>query len=522
MLIPGTILQGRYQIIRLLGQGGFGAVYLAFDLRLSNHHVVVKENQSGDPIQFLQEATMLANLSHSNLPRVTDHFTEAVGLQYLVMDYVEGQNLEQIVEQNNRALAEANALGFMSQVFHAVEYLHANCIIHRDIKPQNIIITPQGKAVLVDFGIAKIHATSTLTNPNIRYLGTPGYAPPEQYTGGTDERSDVYALGATLYYLTTRTVPVEAPNRASGMTIKSPHQSNPKISLFVSCAIMRAMNLSASKRFDSVKAFEEALNRKWLTPASVLVGAGVAMAIILLISRIALGFVMGNAATPTIIERVTTPQIVVAVAPTIAATTASKVVPTIAPTTAPTVAPTIAPTILPTIVPTPTPDPAYSNLINHYTQMCLAALPSPDGHVVQQPCAMKDNQRWKISTATGDLQIQFKYEYPIVFTDGSLISEIAWGLGNLGGESFMRSKSNSLIWTLEPVGNYGTVQAQAQSHKPPPHFILQQGDYFRIKRGNRCVDVDSWNLDNPGHIVLDTCRTGDFSNQVWALYNPPY
>ena len=225
-----------------------GAVYLAYDLRLGNRLVVVKENIGGDAQQFQIEANILAVLSHPNLPRVGDHFTESSGAQYLVMDYFEGQNLEEIVQQCG-ALAEKDALAWMAQIFDAVKYLHANRIIHRDIKPQNIIITPQGKAVLVDFGIAKIHVTGSPTMSGARSLGSPGFAPPEQYSGGTDERSDVYALGATLYFLLTACVPQDAPSRAAGTLLTPPRTINSAILPNTDAVITAAMHLNASQRY---------------------------------------------------------------------------------------------------------------------------------------------------------------------------------------------------------------------------------------------------------------------------------
>jgi serine/threonine-protein kinase len=219
MLNPGVILQNRYQILRRIGGGGMGDVYLATDLRLGNP-VVVKENRGGDPHLFYAEARILSALRHPNLPRVSDHFIEAAsayaqpGAQYLVMDYVAGQNLEQIVQARG-PLREQDALAWLNQILDAVKYLHANRVIHRDIKPQNIILTPQGNAVLVDFGIAKVIQPGRATASGARGVGSPGYAPLEQYTGGTDERSDIYALGATFYFALTGAEPPPEIGRAS-------------------------------------------------------------------------------------------------------------------------------------------------------------------------------------------------------------------------------------------------------------------------------------------------------------------
>src|SRR5581483_4855622 len=207
MLTPNTILQNRYQIIRLLGQGGMGAVYLAHDARL-NQTVALKENIGGDAHQFQQEAQILARLRHPNLPRVIDHFIEPNGAQYLVMDYIEGDDLESL-RQSRGALPEAQVRGWLGQILDAVEYLHRQGIIHRDIKPENIKITPQGQAVLVDFGIAKIYQPGQFTRTGQKF-GSPGFASPEHYHGGTNQQSDIYALGATLYAVLTGSPPPDA------------------------------------------------------------------------------------------------------------------------------------------------------------------------------------------------------------------------------------------------------------------------------------------------------------------------
>jgi formylglycine-generating enzyme required for sulfatase activity len=263
MLNPGTILQNRYQIIQRIGGGGMGDVYLAADSRLGNNRVVVKENRGGDPQLFQVEATILAVLQHPNLPRVIDHFVEvATGAQYLVMDYIAGQNLEQIVQVRG-LLPEGEVLAWFRQILDAVKYLHANRIIHRDIKPQNIIVMPSGRAVLVDFGIAKVMQPGQGTAAGARGLGSPGYAPPEQYSGGTDERSDVYALGATMYFALTGMEPPSAPERAYGNPLISICQRNASVTPHTEQVIFRAMTLAGAQRYPSIAAMEQAL---WLPP----------------------------------------------------------------------------------------------------------------------------------------------------------------------------------------------------------------------------------------------------------------
>jgi len=260
MLSPGILLQNRYQIIDHLGGGGMGDVYRAYARHLGSKIVVVKENRGGDPQMFQREAHLLAALNHPNLPRVLDHFVEANGVQYLVMDYIEGQNLEEAVKQHGALLQHA-ALERLNQIFDAVNYLHRQTppLIHRDIKPQNIIVTPQAKAMLVDFGIAKQMASGQATAPSVRF-GSPGYAPPEQYSGGTDARSDVYSLGATLYYALSAQDPPSATERAYGKIIPPLAPLNPTVTPNVETALHKAMELNGAQRYFNVHDLKQALN----------------------------------------------------------------------------------------------------------------------------------------------------------------------------------------------------------------------------------------------------------------------
>ena len=260
MLNPGTILQNRYQIISRIGGGGMGDVFLAADLRLGNNRVVVKENRGGDARQFQQEATLLATLRHSNLPRVTDHFIDVNGLQYLVMDYVAGEDLQARLERQG-ALSESEALRWMNQILDAVGYLHSRGVIHRDIKPQNIILA-QGQATLVDFGIAKMIQPGVRTMTGAK-AATPGYAAPEQYHGGTDQRSDVYSLGATLYALLVGGDPPDALALERGIaTLTPPSRLNPSVSAQTEQAILRAMALNPQQRFQSAAEMRQVLNAR--------------------------------------------------------------------------------------------------------------------------------------------------------------------------------------------------------------------------------------------------------------------
>ncbi len=260
----GAVLNNRYRVAKLVGQGGFGAVYRAWDTSLSQP-VALKENNDGgleSQRQFEREAKLLAGLRHPNLPRVIDHFIVPGQGQYLIMDYVEGKSLAALLAERGRPLDEAEVLPWIRQVADALEYLHTSTppIIHRDIKPDNIIITDKGRAMLVDFGISKIYEANKGTTIGAKAV-TPGFSPPEQYgAGGTNVRSDVYALGATLYTLLTGQVPPEGPALGSGLALlPPPAMVNPAVSKRVSGAIEAAMAPSVSQRLASVGDFVAAL-----------------------------------------------------------------------------------------------------------------------------------------------------------------------------------------------------------------------------------------------------------------------
>jgi serine/threonine protein kinase len=261
-LQPGQVLNNRYRIVRLLGQGGFGAVYRAWDTNL-NRPCAVKENldtSSEAQRQFTREATVLANLSHPNLTRVTDHFILPDQGQYLVMDFVEGDDLASMMKRDGIFPVD-KAIMWITQVADALIYLHARQppVLHRDIKPSNIRVTPEGHAMLVDFGLVKLYDPNLKTTMGARAV-TPGYAPPEQYgRGSTDSRTDQYALGATLYNMLTGQEPFESVQRLSGRVMPLAHQLNPRVPAYVGAAIERSMSLEPSQRFPSVTEFKKAL-----------------------------------------------------------------------------------------------------------------------------------------------------------------------------------------------------------------------------------------------------------------------
>jgi serine/threonine protein kinase/Tol biopolymer transport system component len=263
-LSEGELLRNRYRVESVLGQGGMGAVYRAFDINLGVG-VAVKENlftSEEYARQFQREATILAGLRHPNLPRVTDHFVIEGQGQYLVMDFIRGDDLREKLE-NQGAVAEQEAVPWFMEICDALAYLHTRTpsILHRDVKPGNIKITPDGRAILVDFGLAKVMDKSGTTTTGAKAM-TPGFSPPEQYgTGSTDPRTDVYSLGATMYASLTATIPEDSLERAMGREVLTPlRQRNPQTSAALSHTIEKALEVRPEARYQSMAEFASALS----------------------------------------------------------------------------------------------------------------------------------------------------------------------------------------------------------------------------------------------------------------------
>jgi len=259
-----TVLSGRYQIASALGRGGMGAVYLARDRRFQQRYVALKENFQRDAAsqaQFRHEAEVLARLSHPHLPRVTDNFITPAGRQFLVMDYISGTSLAEHVARHGAA-PEAKAILWLEQILDAVGYLHAQQppVIHRDIKPANVRITQDERAVLVDFGLTKFLVPGQATASVVRQAGSPGFAPPEQYAGGTDRRTDIYGVGATFYFALTGQAPPEAPLRLSGREMARPRDLNADISTRTARVLEKAMALKSQERYPNAEAMGRALH----------------------------------------------------------------------------------------------------------------------------------------------------------------------------------------------------------------------------------------------------------------------
>jgi serine/threonine-protein kinase len=278
VLAVGTVLRDRYEIIELVGQGGMGAVYKADDLRLRGRICAVKEvlpeliGQSGvgeqAHDQFYREASTLARLDHTNLPKVSDFFAQD-GREYLVMDFVPGADLRQLADdarRHDRFLAEETVLDWAAQLCDALQYLHTQDppVLHRDIKPANIKLTPRGVVKLVDFGLVKLlQPDESRTVTVVQGRGTVAYTPLEQYggdTGHTDARSDIFSLGATLYHLLTGQPPADAKQRfLRPGSLTPPRDINPRVSLQTERAVLTAMAQHPDDRPENALAFRDLL-----------------------------------------------------------------------------------------------------------------------------------------------------------------------------------------------------------------------------------------------------------------------
>ncbi len=273
MTLPiGTILRDRYVVEELLGKGGFGAVYLVRDLRVRQNLFAIKELIDSSKLErerFTFEGEILKRVDHPALPRIYRVFDdEKSGRAYILMDYIEGSNLEKLRQQQpEKHFSLSQVLFLIAPIIDAVTYLHRQHppIVHRDIKPANIIVPKTGDGtVLVDFGIAKEYDPDSTTTVIRR--ASPGYGAPEQYTRGTNTRTDIYGLGATIYALLTGLIPADAFHRMAQMgstgvdPLEPVNRLVPSIPQPVSDAISRALAMRSEERFPTVEEFWQALN----------------------------------------------------------------------------------------------------------------------------------------------------------------------------------------------------------------------------------------------------------------------
>ena len=269
-LTPDTILQSRYRVLRHLGNGGMGAVYQAVDLRLG-HTVALKQTLTADVElwkHFEQEARLLAQLNHPVLPRVTDYFTEG-NRAFFVMQFIDGLDLAEIIAQQPGPFPQKAVIAWADQLLDALIYLHSHArqIIHRDIKPHNLKVTPTGQIALLDFGLAKSGGLNSHLESSHSVFGyTPRYAPLEQIQDlGTSPRSDIYALGATLYHLLTGIKPPDALTRAAALIsaksnpLRPANEINSAVGPELAAILSKAMAQNPDERYPSALEFREAL-----------------------------------------------------------------------------------------------------------------------------------------------------------------------------------------------------------------------------------------------------------------------
>jgi len=262
-LNQGQLLRERYRIIEVLGHGGMGSIFRAVDENLGME-VAVKENLftiDDYARQFRREATILANLRHPNLPRVSDHFSLDDQGQYLIMDYIEGEDLQERLERIG-PFEEEEVVFIGAAICDALSYMHSRdpMILHRDIKPANVRITPNGGVYLVDFGLAKVMHGDQTTTTGARAM-TMGFSPPEQYGAArTDTRTDIYSLGATLYTALTGFTPEDSLAQTMDQEELTPvRERNPKISKRVADAVEKALQVHPNNRWQMAAEFKNEL-----------------------------------------------------------------------------------------------------------------------------------------------------------------------------------------------------------------------------------------------------------------------
>ncbi len=246
----GTVIDGKYEVLREIGKGGMSVVYLAMDTHLNKQWAVKEIRKKGggknDEIvvnSLLAEANMMKRLDHPALPRIVDIIDNGFTI-YVVMDYIEGESLDKILNAEGPQ-PEDKVVTWAMQIADALAYLHSQRppIIYRDMKPANVMLKPEGNIKIIDFGIAREYKEQKLADTTV--LGTKGYAPPEQYSGQTDARSDIFALGMTMHHLLTGVDP------RTGGTYAPVRMWNPGISEGVEAIIDRCVQPAAENRYQS-------------------------------------------------------------------------------------------------------------------------------------------------------------------------------------------------------------------------------------------------------------------------------
>jgi len=471
----GTMVES-YKIIQQLGRGGMGAVYLVKDTQTFNKPYALKEmldrftnpQERAEALQlFEEEARTLVRLNHPNLPHVTRYFPYNQR-QYLLMEYIEGQTLEELLLKNNGPLPELEVGRLVLQLCNVLTYLHQQTppIIFRDLKPANIMLKKDGVVKLIDFGIARMFDPNKTTDT--LKMGSVGYAPPEQYggKGQTDPRSDVYALGATMHQLLTGHNPSTMP-----FVFNHPRQLNPKLSVTMDKIIMKAVDMNPNQRYQSIQALRVKLKRWELTRdfvtnvVIILLGIDVAVVIFAcgLCPLLGLRYSIGSfppEATPTLImptaDFVIPTPTPIAEAPTPTFTLVAEI-PGETPTQPPANQPPVGqPTAFATSTPLPT-----------FTAAAIQALSSP----TPRPTTVGGGTAVPLPTVTLPLPIQsISAPQPIAPTAGTVIQEKTGGSFKWRWEGQLEANQGFelLIWYGEEphYGAYGPNEFQGIVQKP--------------------------------------------------------
>jgi serine/threonine protein kinase len=270
-LDPGTTIGGHYSIDGLINRGGFGAVYRGIDASEGDRPCAIKETYDVSPAarrRALMEAAVLFTVKSKHLPRIYDAF-EADGRFYLVMQLIEGNTLQQLLRLQGRPCTEQEVINWLLPIMYVLNELHSRnpAVIHRDIKPGNIILTPDQNAVLVDFGLTKLYDPNSNTQTLVRAVSG-GYSPVEQYVGKTSPQSDIYAMAATMYFLLTLKLPPESVNRSYRDELVEPSHLNPMVAPNMDRILLKAMSVDADLRYRSMDDFAQALQTPSLTEYS--------------------------------------------------------------------------------------------------------------------------------------------------------------------------------------------------------------------------------------------------------------
>ena len=259
VLEPGSLLKKKYKIIKMIGKGGFGATYLAYDKSMFDQPRAIKEI----PRQYCddKEDEFLTVLSHPAIPKLFERFNHGK-FHYSVMEFIEGESLEEKVKQTSKGLPEADVLKLAEQVFAVLKYIHSQGVVHRDLKPDNVLIRKNGRISLIDFGIAKNFRTGFGTR-HLARAASSYYSSPEQYRAGkgyTDFKSDIYSIGAVLYFIATGIEPCDSLSRDAIKDIAPlPRDVNSKISKNLESVIVKAMKMKKEQRFKNIEEMKNAM-----------------------------------------------------------------------------------------------------------------------------------------------------------------------------------------------------------------------------------------------------------------------